>query len=340
MALWMLRGGRAGERERRMLDGDVLVVGWQEMPDLSALPDREAIEAAYRRTYPDSRDSRIANHSAQLHEFVWTAQPGDLVVMPLSTQTAVAVAEITGDYVCRSDLGPGMNHTRPVRWMRKGIARELISSDLLSAFDGFATFALIPLDGAEESLRRLINDPTVADVAPPPPPSRALRPSRTPDIGRQSREQILEVIGKRFRGRELVRLSEAVLAAHGFETRRGQAGPGGSMSFLAAGGPLGLGPVRICVCLEPFGRPAGREALGSLRDSMDAVGAEQGLLIAWGGLESREIGEEESFFRIRVWDQERALENLLEVYERLPEELRMELSLKRIWVLAHRRPPS
>lgn len=54
MAVWVLKGGRSGEYERRMLDHQIIVIGWDEIPDLSAFSDRAAFEAAYRQVYPDS----------------------------------------------------------------------------------------------------------------------------------------------------------------------------------------------------------------------------------------------------------------------------------------------
>ena len=40
------------------------------------------------------------------------------------------------------------------------------------------------------------------------------------------------------------------------------------------------------------------------------------------------------FFRVRLWDQGNLIEQLLDHYENLDEDLRTELPLKRIWTVA------
>jgi restriction system protein len=40
------------------------------------------------------------------------------------------------------------------------------------------------------------------------------------------------------------------------------------------------------------------------------------------------------FFRVRLWDQKKLMEEILAVYERLDEDIWTDLPLKRIWVVA------
>jgi restriction system protein len=68
---------------------------------------------------------------------------------------------------------------------------------------------------------------------------------------------------------------------------------------------------------------------------MQNVGANQGLLASWGGFKQSIRREEPNqFFRVRLWDQQRLIEEILESCERMTEDLRAELPLKRIWTLA------
>lgn len=69
--------------------------------------------------------------------------------------------------------------------------------------------------------------------------------------------------------------------------------------------------------------------------SMQNVQAEQGLLVAWGGFKSsvdREVATQ--FFRVRLWDQDDLIDQLLEHYQKLDADLRAELPLKRVWTVA------
>ena len=56
---------------------------------------------------------------------------------------------------------------------------------------------------------------------------------------------------------------------------------------------------------------------------------------SWGGFKSsveREIASQ--FFRVRLWDQDALIKELLDNYSQLDEDLRAEIPLKRIWTVA------
>jgi restriction system protein len=118
MAAWVLKGGRAGEREQRMLDHGCASISWEEIPDLSGFDSRESLEEFYRSIYPGVPEGRIPNHVGQLFRFSHDAQTGHLIVVPFKTSATIAIGEVTGPYQYRSDLGPDMKHTLPVKWLR------------------------------------------------------------------------------------------------------------------------------------------------------------------------------------------------------------------------------
>jgi restriction system protein len=43
---------------------------------------------------------------------------------------------------------------------------------------------------------------------------------------------------------------------------------------------------------------------------------------------------ERDFFRVRLWSRKELLEKLFAYYDKLPEELRLALPLKRVWMVA------
>lgn len=68
---------------------------------------------------------------------------------------------------------------------------------------------------------------------------------------------------------------------------------------------------------------------------MQNVQARQGLLVSWGGFKGSVDKETASqFFRVRLWTQDDLIDQLLEHYDKLDEDLRAELPLKRIWTVA------
>jgi restriction system protein len=69
--------------------------------------------------------------------------------------------------------------------------------------------------------------------------------------------------------------------------------------------------------------------------AMTKFNAPQGLFVSWGGFKSNVQKElASSFFRVRLWTQHDLLEQLFLNYERLDDEIKADLPLKRIWTVA------
>jgi restriction system protein len=56
--------------------------------------------------------------------------------------------------------------------------------------------------------------------------------------------------------------------------------------------------------------------------------------VSWSGFKSSVRQRvNELYFRVRLWDRQEILDALFSVYEKLPDEIRAELPLRRIWTL-------
>ncbi len=67
---------------------------------------------------------------------------------------------------------------------------------------------------------------------------------------------------------------------------------------------------------------------------MQKFNAQHGLLVSWGGFKSTvEREARRLFFDIRLWNDQKLVEELQNVYDDLPKEIQAELPLKRSWVL-------
>jgi restriction system protein len=155
------------------------------------------------------------------------------------------------------------------------------------------------------------------------------------DLEEVARDRIAKLIQAKFTGHGMARLVDAVLRAQGYTTHRSPAGPDKGIDILAAPGPLGFGKPRICVQVKSGNSPLDRPTLDQLLGVMQNVQADQGLLVSWVGFKSsieREIASQ--FFRVRLWWQDDFLKEVLTYYEKLDEELRAEIPLKRVWTIA------
>jgi restriction system protein len=118
MAVWLVRAGRRGEQEQAALDKGLVAIACNELPDLSGTTTREALADLYRQHNPDASTKKAANHVGQVWAFRERMKEGDLAVLPLHIQSAIAIGKITGPYKYRTDLGDDVLHTRPVEWLQ------------------------------------------------------------------------------------------------------------------------------------------------------------------------------------------------------------------------------
>ena len=91
---------------------------------------------------------------------------------------------------------------------------------------------------------------------------------------------------------------------------------------------------RLVVQVKSEAGAVGSPVVGQLLGAMSRYQTNQGLLVAWGGVtKAAEQLLTNEYFRLRVWSSKELLEAIFRTYDRLPEELRTELPLKRIWTL-------
>jgi len=223
-----------------------------------------------------------------------------------------------------------------VRWLTKDMPRNRFDQDLLYSLGAFMTVCQIQRNNAAQRIRALL-------AGQPPPPradgegtdDEAAAPGEPPpDLEEYARDQITTFIGQKFRGHKLAELVTAVLTAQSYHVRQSPPGPDGGVDIVAGRGPMGFESPRLCVQVKSSDGPIGVSVLRELRGVMGIFGAEQGLLVAWGGFKQSVFDEaRQLFFNVRLWDQGQLVQELLDHYGQLPADLQAELPLKRIWTL-------
>ena len=67
---------------------------------------------------------------------------------------------------------------------------------------------------------------------------------------------------------------------------------------------------------------------------MESVNAEQGLFVSWSDFKPTVYKEVPAkFFKVRLWNQNDLIEQILTNYEKLDQDIRAEIPLKRIWTI-------
>lgn len=333
MNLYLVRAGRHGEREKAALDGGFVTGGWNELPDLSDVQKREELEALFTRTNPDLSRNQARNYIGQIWIFIHEICKGDLVALPLRSRSAIAVGEVTGDYEYNKKIAEGVKHLRKVRWL-KIIPRSDFDQDLLYSFGAFMTVCKIKRNNAVERIQKLLKGEQITPQPATSIESELEAGNYVIDLEQFGRDQISYYIARKFKGHALARLVEAVLKAEDYYTFSSSPGPDGGVDILAAKGSLGFDQPKICVQVKSSDSPVDVRTLRELQGVMTKVRAEHGLLVAWGGYNSKTEQEaKDAFFSIRLWDSADLIDAILKHYEKFSDELKAELPLKRTWSL-------
>src|SRR5690606_8985988 len=89
---------------------------------------------------------------SQVWPFAKEMAQSDLVILPLKTQRAIQIGEITGDYHFEPDGPSPFFHWRPVKCIGEAIPRDHFGKDLLHSFGAFMTICRIQRNNAEKRL--------------------------------------------------------------------------------------------------------------------------------------------------------------------------------------------
>jgi restriction system protein len=348
MTLWVVRSGKYGQREQEAIQNNIAVIGWDNLPDLSLAKSREDLYSALEETFPDEKPKTLLNWESQLWPFGNMMETNDIVVMPLKTRAAIELGRVEGPYTFR-EASTGGRHTRPVKWLRE-VPRSAFGQDLLYSFGSAMTICRVQRNNAEFRVTEVLDgksDPVLSNRSLAPGSSRSESKSINElvataddsainrDLAQAAADAISLKINARFKGHQLSALIGAVLEAQGYKIVLSPPGADGGVDIVAGKGSLGFDPPRLVVQVKSQDTPVDVGVLRELQGVMRQFSAQQGLLVAWGGV-TKALSKEAQrlFFEIRIWDAGEVVKELQQNYEHLADEFQADLPLKRIWVLA------
>jgi restriction system protein len=335
MAVWLVRAGQHGSHEQKFLQESRVYVTWDSLShDLSPLKSRAELEKLMREVYPETKPKAILNWSSQVWPFVHDMKKGDLVMVPLKSQPSIQVGELTGDYQFNKSGPDPYFHWRAVKWLGEPVPRDRFAKDILLSLGAFMTICRIQRNNAETRINAMRANgwkpETVAAMTQP----EAGETDAEFNLEELANDQIAKLLLATFKGHGLARLVEGILKAQGYTTYRSPEGADGGVDILAGQGQLGFGNPRLCVEVKSGDSPVDRPTVDKLLGAMTKFGAQEGLFVSWAGYKPnvpRELAA--TFFRVRLWTRTELLEQLFANYEKLDEDLRAELPLKRIWTV-------
>ena len=346
MTLWLIRAGSRGEHEQKFLDESRVYLAWAGLNvDLIALADRQALIQSMAERYPDEKPKALINWSSQVWSFGHEMAAGDWVVMPSKLQSGLYFGELQGNYHYGASGPDPYFHWRGINWFSGLIPRSTFPQDLLYSFGAFLTICKVQRNDAEARITAMAArnwqlESLKAATSAPLAGAEAVVITDESDVSRFNLEELAadrieRLIEARFKGHGLAQLVEAILQAEGYTTYRSAEGADGGADILAARGELGFGSPSICIEVKSGDTPADRPMVDKLMGARQKFGAETCLFVSWAGFRQnvqKELARD--FFPVRLWSRKELLEKLFAHYDELPEDIRLAMPLKRVWMVA------
>lgn len=189
MSLWVVRAGRYGEREQDALDNGLVTIGWHELSDLSNVGNKSELSKIIFQNFPNIPKGRASNWTGQLWRFIREIKVGDLVALPLKSQSAIAIGEIKSEYQYWKD-NENLKHVRLVNWL-KTIPRSAFDQDILYSFGALQTVCQVKRHDAENRVKKLVQQDRYGDNET----DSQDEPEETLDIEEIARDEIVKYVG-------------------------------------------------------------------------------------------------------------------------------------------------
>lgn len=335
---------RRASLSKNFLNEKRVYVTWSGLnKNLAQLSDREQLFDALAVIDADAKPKKLFNHVSQIWPFAHAIKQGDRVILPSKTQPVIYVGKITSDYHFDDKADDPFFHWRSVEWQADGVPRSHFSQDLLYSFGAFMTICRIQRNNAEyrltameangwqaETQKQIVGQQKKQVVS-----TDASDEDVDTDLEALGHSQIIKLIEAKFKGHNLTRLVSAILTAQGYTCWQSPEGADGGADILAGNGPMGFGTQQICVEVKSWDGLVDRPTVDKLMGAMTKFNSTQGLFVSWGGFKGNVQKElSSSFFRVRLWTQHDLLQQLFQHYDKLDDEIKAELPLKRIWTVA------
>ena len=347
---WFLRLGKEGQHEGDAIEKEIVSIDFDVREEPEKLKSRELVRGHIEQMRLNDSNQKKSKRVLQVHYFVNEMKEGDIVVCPFKTfGKKIYIGEIKSKCIKIGDF-----LTREVKWkMNEPLSRDRFQQDLLYAFGVLLTVSKLEKNDAPNRIMEMIKN--AKDLKYIDKGEQAVikssqaRKSRKKTEASESEseyeytdlkalaiDQIRKQISSRFMGHRFEMLIEEILKAKGYETQRTSKGPDGGVDIVAGRGEFGFAEPRIIVQVKSKGEISNeREVFAGLEKLVrERKHAELGLFVSWQGfhpnIRKKTMKE---FFNVRLWDEDKVMQELFEVYDKLPEDIKVELPLQRVWML-------
>lgn len=321
-----------------LIEEGFISIGWDKIGDLSKIgPDREALKAAQKQAYPETKPGAVPVQAGTLHRFAFEMQIGDVVVAPYKIDSTINIGVVSGayQYVAGAPTHP---HRRPVEWKKIGIARSIFTRPALYEIGSAITVfgikkhpaEFLAVLGASSTSDEVITaavehvqQQSAEDLADEPRASR---------VDRFTRDFVLTQLRfPRISHQEFEEFTADLLRALGYQARVTQYSQDGGVDVIAHRDPLGVEPPLIKVQCKhhtnTISGPEVQQLVGTLAQS------QLGVFVTLGTYSKDAQSIERQKQGLRLLSGESIVELFLASYDGLPEHWRTRIPLTRLLVV-------
>jgi len=331
MPMWVIRGGTIGEYETRFHTENKVYLTWDGLNvDLNKADDKDGLNAILSKQYPDTSGNKIKNWTDQIWSFIHDIKPKDWLVLPSRLSPVIHVGQIVSKYTYNKANEDPYYHSRNIKWIERDIPRSNFEQDVLYSLGGFNTiFNISQIQPRFKAMQENDWVPSKHDES-----SYETTNELIALLQEISRDQIATLIRTKFRGHRLAKLVRAIMAAKNYATHMSTSeGEESDIDILAARGGMGFDNPKICIQVKSSDTPVA--TLDQFIGTMHRVNAEFGLLVSWGGFKSRvEQERAQEFFKVRLWNQNDLIDQVLQNYDALDNYIKSEIPLKSFWTIS------
>lgn len=333
MATWLVKAGYQGMIADKFRDQKKMAIGWNSLGDFPIGGSWEEFRAEVKKRLPaEYSENKVGSAAGQLWSFARSMQIGDFVITPVKSSREVLVGQVKGDYKYDPAFDTGHPRTRAVQWF-SSVPWDTIPSDLRNSFTIWQTIAqptadFAPLIQAAQSPQKAseilenVDESKSAEIATP----------ETENLSERAEEAVRQIL-KKMGHDDFQRVVGAVFRAAGFTELFNSAGIGadGGIDIILSKNPLGAGE-RIIVQVkhtgDPVNQPDLQQLLGTLKPN------EFGMMVSLNGVKSngQRFWRENRDRLLRPMDASDLIQMLQENYEKLLDEDKALLPLKRVFV--------
>lgn len=335
MSLWLFRAGKNGEYEDKFLTDKRIYLTWDDFDlDLKKIESQENLYKILMEKYDLPKEKTAINWASQIWPIAHRMEKGDWVVLPSKINRTLHFGKIIGDYEYDESLGSPYYHYRDIDWFALDIPRDRFDQDILYSLGAFMTVCRIHKNNAEKRIKEMEKNnwyttpKTGIEIIDDGSDDSKI------DLDEYIFDQISERIIQKFKGHRMEDLINEILKAKGFTTYRSPEGADHGVDLLASPDTLGFGSPKICIQVKTNDTPIDRPTLDQLIGTMSNYNADYGMLVSWSGFKTSVIREiPKQFFKVRLWDSRTIIQEIFNNYEKLSDDIRSEIPLKRVWML-------